>query len=444
MARDKLFSVIAPCSLMIAAGLLTACGEAQDGRDGDIWAGADDMGEPDELPDASEPLPTSEIYGGTDVASCGWPTTVSLGGSCSGTLVHERVVIYAAHCGSNYNSVRLGESIYGGAGRNVPTQQCKIYPGGGPGDGDDFAFCVLAEPVDDVPIVPILMGCEVEDYLTAGEEVTVVGFGNANTGPYGVKREVTTTLNGITASGEAHVGGGGKDSCQGDSGGPVFIDTADGWRVFGITSYGGACGGGGSYSMMHNGIAWFESQSGYDLTPCHDADGTWNPGPDCGNFPVSPMNGSGSWGNGCSGGASTGYSAACGAPHADDGGGGDGGGGDGGGGDGGGGDGGGGVCPSCQSYGGSLSGSGDVDYHPDGTYYYAPAGEHQGYLSGPGSSDFDLRLWKWNGNGWSTVASSLSYSSDESIVYQGSAGYYAWRIDSYSGSGSYELLLDTP
>lgn len=250
----------------------------------------------------------------------------------------------------------------------------------------------------------------------------------------GIKREVTTQLNGIPASGEAFVGGGGKDSCQGDSGGPVFVQADDGsWRVFGITSYGGACGGGGYYSMMHNGIAWFESQTGYDLTPCHDADGTWNPGPDCGSFPLSPAQGSGTWANGCSGGASTGYSAACGEPFAEDGGGGD---------DGGSGDPG--VCPGCSSYAGVLSGSGDIDFQPDGNYYYAPAGEHRGYLSGAAGTDFDLRLWRWNGSSWSTVASSLSYDSSEEIVYQGSAGYYVWRVDSYSGAGSYELDLDVP
>ncbi len=448
MAREKLlFNGVMRCSVVLAVGLVTGCVGAQDGRDGDIWEGADaDEEQPTELPEDGE-LPTAEIYGGSDVAACGWPTTVSLGASCTGTLVHERVVIYAAHCGSNYGSVRLGESAFGGPGRTVPTDNCRIFPGGGPGGGDDFAYCVLAQPVDDVPLVPILMGCETQDYLAPGQEVTVVGFGNADTGPYGVKREVTTQLNSITNAGEAHVGGGGKDSCQGDSGGPVFVQTDDGsWRVFGITSYGGACGGGGLYSMMHNGMSWFESQTGFDLTPCHDADGTWNPGPDCGSFPMTPSAGSGSWANGCSGGAVSGFSASCGAPFADDGGGD-------GGGDGGDGGGDGGEppppppvspCPSCDSYFGFFNGAGDVHFQPNGNYYFAPGGLQQGYLLGAASTDFDLRLWKWTGGGWSTVASSLSPDSEESIIYNGSAGYYAWRVDSYSGSGDYELLIDTP
>ena len=78
----------------------------------------DHISEPDELP------PVTPIYGGTDVASCGWPTAVNLGGSCTGTLVHEDVVIYAAHCGTNFDYVRFGENAFGGNGRWVQTEFC--------------------------------------------------------------------------------------------------------------------------------------------------------------------------------------------------------------------------------------------------------------------------------------------------------------------------------
>ena len=101
-------------------------------------------------------------------------------------------------------------------------------------------------------------------------------------------------------------------------------------------------------------------------------------------------------------------------------------------------------CTGSETYTGSLTGTGDVDYQPNGTYYYsASSGTHSAQLEGAGP-DFDLYLWKWNGSSWSTVASSLSSNSSESINYNGTAGYYVWRVYSYSGSGSYELCIDRP
>lgn len=263
------------------------------------------------LPD-EDPL----IYGGSPVASCGWPTTVFLGG-CTGTLVHPEVMIYAAHCGAGVGSVRFGENGNGPA-RTVGTKFCRTNPQGpNLGQGKDHAFCVLSQPQNDIPIVPPLMGCET-DILQPGQEVTIVGFGNADNGPFGIKREVTTLVNGIQND-EAFIGGNGKDSCQGDSGGPVYVQVDDGtWRAFGITSYGGACGTGGYYSMMHTGMEWIESElagEGIDITPCHDADGTWAPTVDCAMFPTDPSPGAGNWGNGCSGGPLGGPGATCGPPH---------------------------------------------------------------------------------------------------------------------------------
>lgn len=426
------------CRAFLAALVTTILGAAgcdlapEDGRPDLAYEGSGE-GEPDS-PDSidPEPPPTSHIYGGSTVAQCEWPTAVNLGGSCTGTLVHPEVVIYAAHCGSNYSYVRLGESAYGGAGRWVETDGCKTLPGGGPGGGDDFAYCKLAEAVDDVPITPILMGCET-DLLGAGAEVTVVGFGEADNGPYGVKRAVTTRINGIDSNGEVNVGGNGKDSCQGDSGGPIYIRAEDGsWRVFGVTSWGYGCGGGGYYSMMHNGVGWVEEQTGIDVTPCHDADGTWNPSSECGDFPVSDSAGGGTWANGCSAAETTDeFSAACGVPF----------------------DGGDandspdpdepGACDNCEYFSGSLAQSGAQALEPDGTYWYAEAGMHAGSLVGPESSDFDLYLYKWSGS-WTRVGASAGASSSEFVQYEGGEGYYVWMVRSYAGGGSYDLELVRP
>jgi len=93
----------------------------------------------------------------------------------------------------------------------------------------------------------------------------------------------------------------------------------------------------------------------------------------------------------------------------------------------------------------SLTGTGDYEFEPNGTYYYSSSsGTHSADLEGPGSADFDLYLWKWNGSSWSTVASGTSANSSESVSYSGSAGYYVWRVESYSGSGSYTLCTNKP
>jgi aqualysin 1 len=104
------------------------------------------------------------------------------------------------------------------------------------------------------------------------------------------------------------------------------------------------------------------------------------------------------------------------------------------------------ACAGGTLYTGSLSFTGDFDYHPNGTYYYSGvSGAHKGCLVGPTSgADFDLYLQKWNGSAWVIVARSESTTSNETISYTGTSGYYRWQIYSYSGSGNYNFWLLHP
>jgi serine protease len=102
-------------------------------------------------------------------------------------------------------------------------------------------------------------------------------------------------------------------------------------------------------------------------------------------------------------------------------------------------------CTACQEFNGFLSGTSDFDIQPKGTYYFSGvSGTHRGWLRGPTNADFDLYLQKWNGFFWSTVARSESVTSEEQIAYNGTPGYYRWRVVSFSGSGSYTFWLQRP
>jgi streptogrisin C len=104
--------------------------------------------------------------------------------------------------------------------------------------------------------------------------------------------------------------------------------------------------------------------------------------------------------------------------------------------------------PGCTGFEftatGSLS-SGGSTYVPNGSYYYSSvSGAHRGCLDGPSGTDFDLYLQKWNGSAWAVVAQGITSAADENVTYNGTAGYYRWRVHAYSGSGSYSLGYSNP
>ncbi len=260
-----------------------------------------------------EPLP---VIGGEVAEACEWPTTVLMSG-CSGTLVHPEIVLYAAHC-PGANNVRFGTE---GDDRTVQTVSCAAAPEY-PATGFDYAYCRLAQPVTDVPIVPIMMGCE-RDQLEVGTRAWLVGFGNTTNGGggFGTKRWIEGEVAGFPADGK-QIGVFYDDPdtgiCNGDSGGSAFAQLDDGtWRLFGIAStVPGSCGGSSQHIPAWAAAAWIEEETGLDITPCHDADGAWNPGPACGAFPTNPGGGNGlSWATGCGPGPVGEVAQTCGAPN---------------------------------------------------------------------------------------------------------------------------------
>ncbi|GAB1513010.1 S1 family peptidase [Actinophytocola sp. KF-1] len=102
----------------------------------------------------------------------------------------------------------------------------------------------------------------------------------------------------------------------------------------------------------------------------------------------------------------------------------------------------GGDCDGTVS--GNLA-SGASAVQPNGSYYQSTAsGTHTGCLDGPSGADFDLYLQKWNGSAWADVASGTTPNPDETVSYNGTAGYYRYVVHAYSGSGAYTLGYSRP
>ncbi|MCX4246017.1 trypsin-like serine protease [Paraliomyxa miuraensis] len=281
-------------------------------------------------PGVAASVEPQSVAGGEEVETCGWATAVALRIDgfpfCTGTLVHPQVVLLAAHCidpafgPGDPTSIGFGEDGFEPVADVAPAF-CGIHPewhDGNP-DGFDVGYCVLSQAVD-LDVVPPLMGCEWEA-MVPGAEVFIVGFGAdvAILGPdgweevsgNGPKRWAPQVLEAVIDD-AARLLGDDAGGCPGDSGGPAVVGMPDGtWRVIGAASRIHPdtppndinwCGYGTVYSTFAHVMPWLEQQTGLDLTPCHDANGTWNPDSRCDAMPMAPWDPSttsGTWQDGC-------------------------------------------------------------------------------------------------------------------------------------------------
>jgi len=282
-----------------------------------VWAGS--LGAP-----SAPPLP---VVGGDEALECEWPTTVgleSLGTTyCTGTLIHPRVIMTAAHCLHPNGGWGVPESINFGEVAGVPTLSATIETCGihyqydadaelhSDEDAFDLAYCLLSEPVVGVRPTPMIMGCEV-DQLVPGAELQIVGFGADNydgngASGAGLKRWKTQTLETIDAFDQVFLLGGDGSGCSGDSGGPAYFQLADGsWRVVAAAARNHPdasdkppyCLYGTVYTGAWNQMTWYENETQLDLTPCHTVDGDIDRGPDCTDLPLD-LQAPAQWADGC-------------------------------------------------------------------------------------------------------------------------------------------------
>lgn len=214
------------------------------------------------------------IIGGQEAGENEWPWIVALfnsdaenpadGQFCGGTLIHPWWVVTASHCLPNETpdsfEVAIGihdlrndpENTY----RRVAVQEVYLHPayetGLDPSIDGDIALLRLAEPVYDIPVLPLVHQFEL---IQPGVDGTVIGWGLTSDGGEGseVLLEVElpiVSLETANATGAydtdltadmipAGFSEGGKDSCQGDSGGPFVVRMNDGeWGLAGVVSFG--------------------------------------------------------------------------------------------------------------------------------------------------------------------------------------------------------------
>jgi len=243
------------------------------------------------------------LLGGKMVTQSAWPGVVWLESGCVATLVHPSILLYAGHCGEDNTRAWFGNSLdidvdvdsevltlrNPSRYEHVDIERCRVHPESAIGRGTDFAYCELAEPMDDVVSIPPAVGCERES-AAPGTSVTILGFGFASQDDdtAGAKRVGQAEVVGIGEYEEIVIGDSEVGTCRGDSGGPAFIDLSElgesrpDWRLLALLSSGieGECGI-GWYTDVSKMVTWLESDSGYDVTPCFDNEWSWHTDPNC-------------------------------------------------------------------------------------------------------------------------------------------------------------------
>lgn len=216
------------------------------------------------------------IWGGCADPIHQYSNVVMVGPGCSGVLLHPRLVLYSAHCGTAYSDIVI---VTAAGPRPIPVVFCTAHPHARRHRQNDVAFCKLSREAESLVLVPLLSAKEGNE-LRAGQRVVISGFGQRRDGDQEQVRTYALSKVSRVLDGLIEIGDEKASPCAGDSGGPALVSAKDGSRrVFGILSYAFSprCDGApGVYVPIWNQVQWLEDQSGLDLRPCEDPSGEWS------------------------------------------------------------------------------------------------------------------------------------------------------------------------
>ncbi|NWU12798.1 CTRL protease, partial [Cephalopterus ornatus] len=215
------------------------------------------------LPDVSPLEVHSErIVNGQNAVPGSWPWQVSLQtltGShfCGGSLINQYWVVTAAHCNFNPSAhvVVLGEYDLSSSAEAVQVRTVSTAitnPGWNPNTmNNDITLLRLSSPAQLGSRVAPISLAPANLVLPNNVLAVTTGWGRTNPNSQALAtalQQVTVPLisqsqcmqywgNRITSA-MICAGGAGASSCQGDSGGPLVYQSANGWILIGIVSWG--------------------------------------------------------------------------------------------------------------------------------------------------------------------------------------------------------------